>query len=117
MAKIKMDRISEEFRRSLSSIITNEINDDRVKGKCTVMEVSVTPDLAYCKVAVSVMGSDKDKEKAIDCLTHAKGYLKKRLSETVEVRKIPDLSFVLDTSIDYSIKISKLIDEISSEKE
>ncbi len=117
MAKIKSDRISEEFRRVLSELITNEINDERVKGKCTVMGVNVTPDLAYCKVSVSVMGSDKDKEKAIDCLNHAKGYLKKRLSEIVMARKIPELSFVLDTSIDYSIKISKLIDEISTDKQ
>lgn len=117
MAKIKSDRVSEEFRRVLSELITWEINDKRVKGKCTVMNVSVTPDLSFCKVSISVMGEEKDKQKAIDCLNHAKGFLKKRLSETVMARKVPELSFVLDTSIDYSIKISKLIDKISSDKE
>lgn len=117
MAKIKVDRLNEEFRRVLGEIITNEINDDRVYGKCTVMDASVTPDLSYCKVAVSIMGDDKEKQRAMDCLSHAKGYLKKRLSEIVVARKIPDLTFVLDESIDYSIKISKLIDQISTEKE
>ena len=115
MAKIKSDRISEEFKRVLSELISQEINDERVKGKCTVMNVNVTPDLAYCKVGISVMGEEKDKKKAIECLNHAKGFLKKRLSEIVMARKIPELSFVLDTSIDYSIKISRLLDQISTQ--
>ena len=113
MAKIKVDRVSEEFKRVLSQLISQEINDERVKGKCTGMNVSVTPDLSYCKVGISVMGEEKDKQKAIDCLNHAKGFLKKRLSEIVMVRKIPELSFGLDTSIDYSIKISALLDRIN----
>lgn len=117
MAKRKSDRVSEEFRRVLSELITNEINDERVKGKCTVMNVNVTPDLAYCKIGVSVMGDDRDKQKAIDCLNHAKGYLKKRLSEIVIARKIPELTFELDTSIDYSIRISKLLEDINPKEQ
>ncbi|MBQ9624767.1 MAG: 30S ribosome-binding factor RbfA [Clostridia bacterium] len=112
MAKIKADKITEEFRRVISEIITNEINDERVHGKCTVMSVNVTPDLAYCKVGVSVLGDDKAKQKAIDGLSHAKGYIKKRLSDIISVRKIPELTFVLDNSIDYSIKISQIIDDL-----
>ena len=111
---VKTDRISEEFKRVLSEIINNEIRDDRVRGICSVMQVDVTKDLMYSKVHVSVMGDDKTKKKAIDSLNHAKGFLKKRLSEIVQVRKIPELVFVLDTSIDYSIKISKLLESISS---
>lgn len=115
MPKVKMDRAAEEFRRVLSQVITTEIRDDRVTGKCSVMEVEVTPDFQYAKVYVSIMGDEKDKQKGLDALLRAKGFLKKRLSEIVQARKIPELQFVLDTSLDYSMHIDQLLNEIKGE--
>lgn len=116
MSEIKNERLSGEFRRVLSQLITQEIGDDRIEMKVSVIDVEVTKDLDLAKVYVSVMGNDKDKAKAIDALKHAEGFLKSRLAETLSVRKIPNLRFILDDSIEKGDKMQKLFDEIKTDE-
>ncbi len=111
MPKRRTQRLDEEFRRALSEIILKELKDPRVSEMTGVTRVEVTQDLYYAKVYVSVYDSEERKSSTIEGLNSAQGFIKAKLNKMIKIRRIPDLRFILDDSIEYSIKMSKLIDD------
>ena len=111
MPKRRTQRLDEEFRRALSEIILKELKDPRVSEMTGVTRVEVTQDLYYAKVYVSVYDSEERKASTIEGLNSAQGFIKAKLNKMIKIRRIPDLRFILDDSIEYSIKMSKLIDD------
>lgn len=102
-------RINQDFKRELSLIIPT-LKDPRLDSLLSIMRVEVTNDLSYAKVYVgSISGSKKAKE-ACDVLKAASGHLKSILAANLRIRKIPQLLFVPDDSVEYAIKIDSIIE-------
>ena len=78
------------------------------------MDVYVAPDLKTCKVYVSVMGSDEDKENTMAGLNSAKGMIRSLLAKRMNMRNTPELTFILDESIEKGIEMMKFIDEVNA---
>lgn len=114
MNNSRMIRVNEEILKESSQIIRGEIKDPRVTSMVTVTRVDTTNDLKYCKIYVSVLGDDKSKSDAIEGLTNASGYIRKRLATSINLRSTPSVKFILDDSMEYSMKISKLIKEANN---
>ncbi len=112
MPSNRINRIEEEIKRALASVIQNDVKDDRLSGMTSVTRVEVTSDLKYSKIFVSVYDTDKKREASIDALNHGAAFIRTRLSKMLNIRRVPELKFVLDDSIEYSMKISKLLDEV-----
>ncbi len=112
---IKNTRVNAEVHRELSEIIRNEVKDPRISPMTTVISAEVTPDLKFCKVYVSVLGSEQEKADTIEGLRSSKGFIRKQLAKTVNLRNTPEITFVLDDSIEYGVKMSKLIDEVNKD--
>ena len=111
---IKNTRINMEVQRELSEIIRTEIKDPRVTAAMvTVVAVEVTPDLKYCKAYISVLGDQEKARDAIVGLKSAVGYIRRELAHRVNLRNTPEISFVLDQSIEYGVNMSKLIDDVT----
>ena len=79
-----------------------------------VTRVAVTPDLKYAKVYISIYDTPARVESTMEALRSAEPFLRAKLNEKIRLRRIPNLEFVHDTSIAYSIEISKLIDEVTA---
>ncbi len=109
----RMTRINDEILKELSQIIRGEIKDPRVGVMTSVLRVDTTPDLKYCKVFVSVLGNEEEKDGVMKGLKNATGFIRRLLAQRVNLRNTPELIFKLDDSVEYSIRMSKLIDEIS----
>ena len=110
---IKNTRINGEVQRELSEIIRTEIKDPRVSGSMiSVVSVEVTPDLKYCKAYISVLGGKGTAEEAIAGLKSAVGYIRRELAHRINLRNTPEISFILDQSIEYGVHMSKLIDQV-----
>lgn len=110
---IKNTRINGEVQRELSEIIRTEIKDPRVSGSMiSVVSVEVTPDLKYCKAYISVLGGEGMAEEAIAGLKSAVGYIRRELAHRINLRNTPEISFILDQSIEYGVHMSKLIDQV-----
>ncbi len=109
-------RISEEIKRALANILRDDIKDPRMPSFVTVMRVDVTRDLKYAKAYISVMGSDEDKKNCLAALKSATGYNRREIGRRVIIRAIPEITFIIDDSVDYGFKIDKLLNEIK-EKE
>ena len=113
---IKNTRINMEVQRELSEIIRTEIKDPRVNGAMTsVVAVEVTPDLKYCKAYIRVLGDEERAKDALTGLKSAVGYIRRELAHRVNLRNTPEITFVLDQSIEYGVNMSRLIDEVTKD--
>ena len=109
----RTDRISEEVKKELSSII-RELKDPRIPMMTSVVKVDVTNDLRYAKAYISVMGTDEQKKDAIKGLTAAAGFVRREIGSRIKLRCVPEFSFVIDTTIEYGAHINQLLNDISS---
>ena len=112
---IKNTRINGEVQRELSNIIHNEIKDPRIHPMTSVVTVEVAPDLKTCKAYISVLGDAESGAETLKGLEQASGFIRRELARTINLRNTPELTFVLDTSIEYGNYMSKRIDEVIKE--
>ena len=113
---VKNVRVNAEVMHELSNIIRNEIKDPRISPLTTVVAVEVTPDLKYCKAYISVLGDEEARKETYKGLKSAEGYIRKQLASNINLRNTPQITFVMDQSIEYGVNMSRLIDEVN-EKE
>lgn len=106
----RTDRISEEVRKELDSIIRGELNDPRISGTYSIVRCEVTRDLRYCTARVSILEEDKRKG-FMQALKSASGFLRRELGRRVDLRYTPELIFELDTNIEYAAKIDQMLKE------
>lgn len=112
---IKIERIASEMLKQLSYILATEIKDNDIKF-VTVTDCKVSSDLSFAKVYVTVFDRDKIKS-TVDALNNASGFIRKKLADRIDIRHIPELTFVYDESIDYGKKIEDKIAEIHEKNE
>lgn len=112
---IKNTRINSEVQRELSEIINREIKDPRIHPMTTVVAVEVTPDLKYCKAYISVLGSEEAGKETIKGLKSAEGFVRRQLANRINLRNTPQISFVLDQSIEYGVNMTHLINEVTKD--
>jgi len=111
---IKNTRINAEVMRTLSEVINTQLKDPRVHPMTTVTGCEVTPDLKYCKVFVSVLAGAEEKKETLEGLKKATPFLRHELAEIVNLRITPELTFILDESIENGMYMSKLIADVKA---
>ena len=109
---IKNTRINSEVMRELSNLIRGEIKDPRIAPMTCVTDAYVAPDLKTCKVYISVLGDEKTRKDTMAGLKSAEGFLRHELAANLNLRNTPQLTFVEDTSTEYGMHMSKMIDEV-----
>jgi len=112
---VHKDRISviqSEFKRVLSDIIKNEMKDPRISEMASVTHVELSRDLKYAKAYISVYDTEKFKKSTIETLTHAEHFIKNEVGARMRLRRLPEIRFILDTSIEYSSRISELLKKV-----
>ena len=112
---IKNTRINMEVQRELANIIRGGIKDPRISPMTTVVAVEVAPDLKTAKAYISVLGDKEAQEDTIKGLKSAEGYIRRELARTLNMRNTPEISFILDQSIEYGVNMSRMIDEVTKD--
>ena len=113
MSSIRYDRMNEEIKKAISDIL-REMKDPRIAAMTSILLVEVTNDLKWAKVRVSVYSEEEGaREETVAALNHASGFIARELGRRVQLRNIPRLKFLLDSSIEYSVHISRVIREIN----
>ena len=111
----RIDRITETLKHGLVEVIRG-LKDPRIASMTSVVSLSVTRDLRYAKVYVSVYGSEEEGKQTIEGLRRAAGFIRRELSHKVDVRYTPELIFELDRSIAHGAKIAEIINTFSEGK-
>ena len=112
---IKNTRINGEVLRELSNIIRGEIKDPRINPMTSVVAVEVAPDLKTCKAYISVLGDEESQKNTLAGLKSAEGYIRRELAHNINLRNTPQITFVLDQSIEYGVKMSKMINDVTKD--
>ena len=114
MAGFHIDRISEDIKREIISIM-RELKDPRISGMLTVVKVEVSGDLSYAKVYISAMDGIETAKTACKGLASAQGYIRRALGNNLHLRKAPELTFVADDSIEKGMEIFEKLKDASNE--
>ena len=107
----RMRRVDEAVKQVLSEAIPT-LKDPRI-GFVTVPAVDTTSDLDHAKVWVSVLGSERQREKTLEALEGATGVLQAALGRELKLRRTPRLEFVYDRAVEQGVRMTQLIDQLA----
>jgi ribosome-binding factor A len=116
MSEQRTQRVAEELRREISDILRHEMKDPRVCGLISITGVTVTRDLSYAKVYVSVFGSEQEQEAALTALSRASGFIRSEVGKRIRLRHTPEISFHPDRSIAYGAHINQVLRRINKQE-
>jgi ribosome-binding factor A len=108
MRSDRLRRVDEAMREVLSEAVTKEIKDPRV-GFVTVTAVDTASDLRHAKVYISVLGDDGVRQRSLDGLRSAHGFLQRRVADELRIKHTPTLEFLYDDSLDRGLRIEALL--------
>ena len=116
MSKLRNERLSEELKKVISSVIF-DMKDPRISTVTSIVNLEVTPDLKYAKAHVSVYGEDEAAlKRTVDALNHAAGFIQHEVGNRMTIRRVPSIKFVTDDSIAYSVHISEILKSLHKEE-
>lgn len=111
----RTDRIGEEMRKEIDSILRSDVRDPRVTGTYSVTRVDVTRDLRYAKVYISVLEPEL-RGPLLSALQKAAGFIRREVGQRVKLRYTPELLFEADDNIEYGIRIASKIDAVRKQE-
>jgi len=103
-------RIADQIQRELAEVVRLELRDPRV-GMITLTGVELSRDQSHAKVFFTVLGPASAAELALEGLQRAAGFLRSELAHRLTTRKVPELHFEYDESVERGMRLSRLIDE------
>ena len=110
---IRPERVAQFMRREIAEILEHRLNDPRLAGRVvSVTDVEVTPDLSFARVFVSVLEGGAERERALAALQSAAGFVRHLLSERLDLREVPEIRFVHDSSIERGARVEELLRRI-----
>jgi ribosome-binding factor A len=111
MAIRRTARLAEQLKRELSDVIRSQVRDPRV-GHVTITGVEVTKDLSFAKVHVRTMGDDAQRRSTLEGLTAAAPFLRTALGRVLRIRRVPELRFQEDRSLEHAQRIEQVLSEV-----
>lgn len=110
----KTERVKSLIMRNISEIIQFEVKNPAI-GFVTVTDAKVSNDFSYAKVYVSFLGLADSKER-LEALNHSKGYIRSSLSKKLDIRKVPEISFVLDDTYEKAQHLEATLKQAQEKK-
>lgn len=107
----RSSRLNEQFKREISDILARKVRDPRV-GPVLLTEVRVTPDLWVAKVYFRVLDAERDQKEVRAGLEAAAPFVRRELGRILRIRRIPELRFQYDTTLDSAIRIEEVLREV-----
>ncbi|MBE6123337.1 MAG: 30S ribosome-binding factor RbfA [Solobacterium sp.] len=115
MASIKQKRLEGIIRKDISDIIQFDLKDPDV-GFVTITDVKVSSDHSYATVYVTFLGQSPRAQAGLRALNRARGFIRSQLSQMLDIRRTPELTFKLDTAMENGRHIDEIIAKIHQEE-
>jgi ribosome-binding factor A len=112
----RAERVSNLIRQEISELLQLQVNDPRLNSLISVTRVVTTDDLRQAKVYVSVLGDVDKRDEVLKGFRAASNYLRRELAGRLLLRRVPELSFYSDDSIEGGAKILNLIEQVAAEE-
>lgn len=111
MSSKRLARLNEQLKRELAELLHGEVRDPRV-GTVTVTAVDVAADLGSARVYVLCSGPDSERAATLEGLHAAAPFLRRTLGKALHVRKVPELRFAEDRSLEHAQRIERILSEV-----
>src|SRR5512137_1842153 len=108
----RIERVNQLIRQELSDLLLRETKDPRLSGYISINSVTTTPDLRYARVLVSCVCEEEKKKEILEALKHSSGFFRSIMAKHLKMRRVPELSFVWDNSIERGAHLLELIDKV-----
>lgn len=112
----RIERLNSLLRQEISDLIQRQVKDPRLGTFVSVTAVEISSDLKFAKVYVSRLGTETEKKETLQALASAAGFIRHELGNRMQARRIPELSFRLDETIEKADHVLRLIDRIGEEE-
>lgn len=112
----RVERLNSLLRQEISDLVQRYVKDPRLGTFVSITSVEISKDMRYAKVFISRFGTDLEKAETLKALASASGYIRHELGERLKTRRIPELNFKLDNTMEKADKVLRIIDEIASEE-
>ena len=112
--KLRIEKLQELIKQEVGKMILNDLKDPRI-GFVTVTDVEMTGDLREAKIFVSIMGGAEQVKNSLEGLNSALGFVRREIGQRIRLRFTPEISFALDTSLDYGDHIQKLLLQVEGD--
>ncbi len=109
----RVQRLNNLIRHEISELLQRQVKDPRLGSFIAVTEVSISPDLRHARIFVSHIGSEEQKQETMSALSSAAGFFRRELAKRLRLRRIPELSFQWDDSIERGAHLLQLIDQLT----
>jgi ribosome-binding factor A len=109
----RSERLGELILTEISALLRRDIKDPRI-GFVTVTRVELSDDLRHAKVFVSCLGAEADKERMLQGLASATGYIRRHLGRALHLRYTPEIVFLVDESLAYGAKIAQILRQLQA---
>jgi ribosome-binding factor A len=110
----RMRRVNEALKEVLSEGIV-DLKDPRI-GFITITGVVTSADLRHARVFVSVLGSERKRERSLAGLTAAAGVLQAQVARQLRLKRTPQLAFEYDPTVERGVRMTQLIDELAGDE-
>jgi len=108
------ERVAQLMRREIAEVLLRRLRDPRVTGMVSVTDVEVSHDLSSARIYVSIMPDGPERQRSLDALQSAAGFVRHELAPRLGLREVPQLRFVLDTSIERGARVDELLRRLES---
>ncbi len=112
----RSEKVADLVQKEISGMLLRSIKDPRI-GFVTITRVAVTDDCRLAKIYFSIMGALGERERAMEGLNSAKGYIRRELGRRMKLKYTPEILFQFDPSIEYAIHMEELIHRLQEERE
>ena len=111
----RQGRIGEEIRIEISELLTRQVQDPGI-GFLTITHVKVTPDLQQARVYYTTLGDQKARRETATALRRATPFLRRGIGRRLQLRRVPELEFFFDASVERGDRIEQILQELNAER-
>jgi ribosome-binding factor A len=111
----RASRVGDQIQAELASLLTREVHDPGI-GFLTITRVKVTPDLQQARVYYTTIGDDKAKRESARALDRATPFLKRQVGQRLRLKRVPELTFFYDESIEKGDRVERILQELQAER-
>ena len=111
MTRYRPTRVGELLQAEIAQLLLRQLKDPRL-SMVTISRVEVSSDLRHACIYISRIGSETEQRAALQGFEHAAGFIRGQLGKHLKLRYTPELTFKLDITIAYGVRISRILHDL-----
>jgi ribosome-binding factor A len=112
----RIEKLNQLLRKEISELLQHQVKDPRLGEFIAITDVVTSPDLKYARVYVSRIGTEEEKQEILKTLNTAANFFRKELIHSLRMKRVPELSFHWDDSIERGDRLMRLLDQVTEER-